>query len=85
MDVDAVGDVEGAVEPNRTVDAIEGAVEPSRTVDAVEGAVEPNRTVDAVEGVAVPAGGGVEGVVVTEGVLEDLEELAEAVLAAALA
>ena len=51
----------------------------------VEGAVEPNRTVDAVEGVAVPAGGGVEGVVVVEGVLEDLEELAEAVLAAVLA
>ena len=37
------------------------------------------------EVVAVPAGGGVEGVVVAEGVLEDLEELAEAVLAAALA
>ena len=60
-------DVEGPPEPNRTG----GAAEPNRT----EGATEPT-------GGGVEGEGGVEGVAVAEGVLEDLEELAEAVLAA---
>ena len=39
--VDAVGDVEGALEPYRTVDAVEGVLEPNRTVGGEgEGAVE---------------------------------------------
>ena len=30
--VDSVGDVEGALEPYRTLDAVEGALKPNRTV-----------------------------------------------------
>ena len=38
---DAAGDVEGALEPYRTVDAVEGALEPYQTVGGEgEGAVE---------------------------------------------
>ena len=71
--VDAVGDVEGALEPYRTVDAVEGVVEPNRTVGGEgEGAVEGEGDVE-------------EGVGEVEGAVAELEELAVAGLVAASA
>ena len=73
VDVGDVGDVEGALEPYRTVDAVEGVVEPNRTVGGEgEGAVEGEGNVE-------------EGVGEVEGAVAELEELAVAGLAAASA
>ena len=77
--VDAAGDVEGALEPYRTVDAVEGALEPYRTVGGEgEGAVEG-------EGVGEVEGAVEEGVGEVEGAVAELEELAVAGLVAASA
>ena len=71
--VDAVGDVEGALKPYRTVDAVEGVLEPNRTVGGEgEGAVEGE-------------GDREEGVGEVEGAVAELEELAVAGLVAASA
>ena len=83
---DAAGDVEGALEPYRTVDAVEGALEPYRTVDAVEGVLEPNRTVGGEGEGAVEGEGDVEeGVGDVEGAIAELEDLAVAGLITASA
>ena len=71
--VDSVGDVEGALEPYRTLDAVEGVLEPNRTIGGEgEGAVEGEGDVE-------------EGVGEVEGAVAELEELAVAGLVAALA
>ena len=86
---DAAGDVEGALEPYRTVDAVEGALEPYRTVGGEgEGAVggEGEGAVGGEGEGAVEVEGAVEeGVGVVGGAVADLEELLVAGLVAASA
>ena len=79
--VDAAGDVEGALEPYRTIDAVEGALEPYRTVGGEgEGAVGGGG-----EGAVEVEGAVKEGVGEVGGAVADLEELAVAGLVAASA